>query len=133
MEHYPTHRESQGPAADRVALIRLAWFIGLALLLALSGPQPLFAASFSAFLGVGAMALSLSAMILREPVWPPIPPAGTWRRCSICWVACSAGLSTVTPCASSCSCRAKPAESRRTRRGGGCARSFSRCWPACGR
>ena len=73
MEHYPTHRESQGPAADRVALIRLAWFIGLALLLALSGPQPLFAASFSAFLGVGALALSLSAMILREPVWPPHP------------------------------------------------------------
>lgn len=70
MEHSPTRPDSQGPAADQVALIRLAWFIGLALVLALIGPQPLFAATFSAFLGVGAMALSLSAMLLREPVWP---------------------------------------------------------------
>jgi hypothetical protein len=70
MEHYPTRPESQDPAADQVALIRLAWFIGLALAFALIGPQPLFAATFSAFLGVGAMALSLSAMVLREPVWP---------------------------------------------------------------
>jgi hypothetical protein len=71
MDHSPTHPDRQGPPADQLALIRLAWFIGLALVLALVGPQPLFAATFSAFLGVGAMAVSLSAMLLREPMWPP--------------------------------------------------------------
>ena len=70
MDHSPTRPDGQGPTADQVALIRLAWFIGLALVLALVGPQPLFAATFSAFLGVGAMAVSLSAMLLREPIWP---------------------------------------------------------------
>lgn len=61
--------QTDEPAADRAALARLAWFIGLALVLALTAPPPLFAASFSAFLSIGALVLTLSATILREPVW----------------------------------------------------------------
>ena len=61
--------QTDEPAADRAALARLAWFIGLALALALTAPQPLFAAAFSTFLSIGALVLTLSAAILREPVW----------------------------------------------------------------
>ena len=66
---YPSNPPTDGLAADRAALVRLAWLIGLALVLALVGPSELFGATFSAFLGVGALAVSLSATILREPVW----------------------------------------------------------------
>jgi hypothetical protein len=70
MENLQTRNESRGPDADQVALFRLAWFIGVALVFALMAPQPLFAATFSALLGIGSLALSLGAMVLREPVWP---------------------------------------------------------------
>lgn len=65
----PSTPHTDRSAADRAALARLAWFIGLALVLALIGPPELFGATFSAFLGAGALAVSLSATILREPVW----------------------------------------------------------------
>lgn len=68
---YPSNPQTEGAAADRAALVRLALFIGVALVLALVGPPELFGATFSAFLGVGALAVSLSATILREPVWMP--------------------------------------------------------------
>ena len=70
MEDLRTRNESGGPDADQAALFRLAWFIGVALVFALMAPQPLFAATFSALLGIGSLALSLGAVILREPVWP---------------------------------------------------------------
>lgn len=69
MQHLGS-RQDQGPSPDGVALFRLAWFIGAALLFALMVPQPLFAATMSAFLGIGALVLSLSALLIREPVWP---------------------------------------------------------------
>lgn len=68
---YPSNPHTDGPAADRAALARLAWLIGLALVLALVGPSELFGATFSAMLGVGALAVSLTAAILRERVWSP--------------------------------------------------------------
>ncbi len=70
-QSYPPNPHTDGPAADRAALARLAWLIGLALILALVGPPELFGATFSAMLGVGALAVSLTATILRESVWAP--------------------------------------------------------------
>ncbi len=59
----------EGTSAVGAALTRLAWLIGLSLTLALVGPQPLFAATFSAFLAIAAMALALSAALRRESLW----------------------------------------------------------------
>jgi hypothetical protein len=73
MQQFESRPESRGPSPDQATLFRLAWFIGLALLLALAAPQPLFAATFSALLGVSSLALSLSALLLREPVWANRP------------------------------------------------------------
>lgn len=69
MEDLRFRPERQDTSPNDVALVRLAWFVGLALLLALVGPRPLFAATFSALLGLAALALSLAAALLREPVW----------------------------------------------------------------
>lgn len=68
---YPSTPHTDRAAADRAALGRLAWLIGLALVLALVGPPELFGATFSALLGFGALAVSISATLLREPVWVP--------------------------------------------------------------
>lgn len=73
MEDLRSRPDRQGPSPGDVALFRLAWFIGLALVLALIGPQPLFAATFSAMLGLGALALSVVAAVVREPVWTDHP------------------------------------------------------------
>ena len=73
MQQFGSRPESRGPSPDEAMLFRLAWFIGLALLLALTAPQPLFAATFSALLGVSSLALSLNALLLRDPVWPDHP------------------------------------------------------------
>jgi hypothetical protein len=70
MEQLETRPGSHGPSPDRFALFRLAWFIGIALALALMAPQPLFAATFSALLGMGSFAVALGATVLREPLWP---------------------------------------------------------------
>jgi hypothetical protein len=115
MEDLRTRNESGGPDADQAALFRLAWFIGVALVFALMAPQPLFAATFSALLGIGSLALSLGAVMLREPVWPAHLTDGIWPRSSICSAAFSAGSSTVARCASSCAPRATPIRER-TRR-----------------
>jgi hypothetical protein len=63
------HQESRNPATeDRFALYRLAWFLGVAVVLALTAPHPLFAATLSSLLGLGSLVVSLAAFVLREPV-----------------------------------------------------------------
>ena len=73
MQQFGSRPESRGPSPDQATLFRIAWFIGLALLLALTAPQPLFAATFSALLGMSSLALALGALLLREPVWADRP------------------------------------------------------------
>ena len=70
MEDLRTRPERRGPSPTDIALVRLAWTIAIALVLAFAAPGPLFAATFSATLGIGALAMSAAAAVVREPLWP---------------------------------------------------------------
>jgi len=70
MEELRTRPERSGPSPTDAALVRLAWMIAIALVLALAAPGPLFAATLSATLGIGALATTVAAAVVREPVWP---------------------------------------------------------------
>lgn len=71
MQHPYSERQASDASADQVALYRLAWFIGVALMLALIAPAPLFAATMSSMLGLASLVLALGALVLREQALAP--------------------------------------------------------------
>lgn len=70
MEDLQGQPERRGCSPSDVALVRLAWCLGIALGLAFLAPPPLFTATFSALLGTAALALAMVATVVREPLVP---------------------------------------------------------------
>jgi hypothetical protein len=76
-------RTEAGSAAqlDKAALMRVALFLALAVLLASAAPPALFAAALSSVLGLAAVGVGLVARIGRERLRPDHRArAGVWRR-----------------------------------------------------
>ena len=63
-----TEHESEISESLR-ALARFAWVFGAALAIAMSFPQPLFAAAMSSVLGFGAGLMATVAIFARDHVW----------------------------------------------------------------
>jgi hypothetical protein len=84
MQHPYSEQRPGDVAADQIALYRLAWFIGLALILAMIAPPPLFAATLSSMLGLASLMLALGAMLLREPAL--LPHLTRWDVAAILYV-----------------------------------------------
>jgi len=57
-------------AAEDAALRRLAWSLGIGVVLALMMPPPLFAATMSGCLAVASGVMATLALVMREPIWP---------------------------------------------------------------
>jgi hypothetical protein len=68
MEELSSRPERRTCSLTDVALVRLAWCLGIVLGLALVHPAPLFTTGLSALLGAAALLVAISAALAHEPL-----------------------------------------------------------------